>query len=114
MQTVCMRSLRALTEDERRGLEAGLKGTKDLNEWRRLFVILGSDEGQSIEELSKLTRLSEWTIEDYLTLPHKNSIFTMYRKIFFPGIPVIHPATWPRFFNIFMPNALVQYFRFLG
>jgi len=55
-----------LTEDERRGLEVGLKATRDLNEWRRLFVILGSEEGQSIGELSKLTRLSEWTIEDYL------------------------------------------------
>lgn len=58
--------MRLLTEEERRGLESNLKKTKDSDEWKRLFVILSYDEGQSVEELARLTRLSKWTIEDYL------------------------------------------------
>jgi len=61
-----MRSLRPLVEEERRGLETELKRAKDSAEWKRLFVILSYDEGQSIEELARLTRLSIWTIEEYL------------------------------------------------
>ena len=61
-----MRSLRPLIEDEKRKLEADLKQTKDASEWKRIFVIISYDEGQSIEELVRLTRLSKWTIEDYL------------------------------------------------
>lgn len=60
-----MRSLRPLTDDERSRLEADLKRTKGLDEWRRLFIILGYDDGLSIEELARLTRLSEWTVEQY-------------------------------------------------
>lgn len=61
-----MRSMRLLTPQERQNLEGSLLKTKDLAEWRRLFVILNFDEGQSVDELSKLTRLSKWTIEQYL------------------------------------------------
>lgn len=61
-----MRSLRPLTEEEKRRLEADLKKTRDSAEWKRLFVILSYDEGQSVEELARLTRLSNWTIEEYL------------------------------------------------
>jgi transposase len=61
-----MRNLRPLTLQERIGLEADLKKTKDASGWRRLFVILSFDEGQSIEELARLTRLSHSTIEEYL------------------------------------------------
>ena len=61
-----MRTFRALSEQEKRDLETGLKRVKDLSEWRRVFVILSYDEGQSIEELARLTRLSQWTIEEYL------------------------------------------------
>lgn len=61
-----MRSLRPLTTEERNSLESDLKKTKDAAEWRRLFVILGYDEGQSIDELAFLTRLSKWTVEEYL------------------------------------------------
>ena len=61
-----MSSFRPLIEDETRDLEVSLKKTKDSAEWKRLFVILSYDEGQSIEELARLTRLSKWTIEDYL------------------------------------------------
>lgn len=61
-----MRSLRPLTADEKCSLESNLRKTKDAAEWKRLFVILSYDEGQSIEELSFLTRLSKWTVEEYL------------------------------------------------
>jgi transposase len=61
-----MRSLRTLTTEERKSLESDLKKTKDAAEWKRLFVILGYDEGQSIDELAFLTRLSRWTVEEYL------------------------------------------------
>ena len=61
-----MRSLRPLIDDEKRKLEADLKQTKDASEWKRIFVIISYDEGQSIGELVRLTRLSKWTIEDYL------------------------------------------------
>jgi len=61
-----MRSLRPLIEEERRDLETALKRTKDCSEWKRLFVILSYDEGQSVEELARLTRLSKWTVEEYL------------------------------------------------
>lgn len=61
-----MRSLRTLPEHEKKDLEAILKRTKDVSEWRRIFVILAYDEGQSVEELARLTRLSQWTIEEYL------------------------------------------------
>jgi transposase len=58
--------MRCLTTPERIELEACLRSSKDLSEWKRLFVILSYDEGQSIEELSKQTRLSIWTVELYL------------------------------------------------
>jgi transposase len=61
-----MRSLRPLTEEEKNRLEADLKKVKDSAEWKRLFVILSYDEGESIEELARMTRLSKWTIEEYL------------------------------------------------
>ncbi|MBS0584800.1 MAG: IS630 family transposase [Verrucomicrobia bacterium] len=61
-----MRSLRPLSDQERQELEACLKRAKDAAEWRRIFAILSYDEGQSIEELAHLTRLSPWTIEEYL------------------------------------------------
>ena len=61
-----MRSLRPLTTEERSSLESNLKKTKDAAEWKRLFVILSYDEGQSIDEIAFLTRLSKWTVEEYL------------------------------------------------
>jgi transposase len=61
-----MRSLRPLTPDERKSLETDLRQTKDAAEWKRLFVILSYDEGQSINEIAFLTRLSNWTVEEYL------------------------------------------------
>lgn len=61
-----MRSLRLLSEQERLNLEADLKRSTNLSEWKRLFVILSYDEGQSVQELARLTRLSQWTIEEYL------------------------------------------------
>jgi len=61
-----MRSLRCLKKDERKSLESDLRKTKDLAEWKRLFAILSYDEGQSIDEIASLTRLSKWTVEEYL------------------------------------------------
>lgn len=61
-----MRSLRPLTDEEKASLESDLRLTKDATEWKRLFVILGYNDGQSINELVFLTRLSKWTIEHYL------------------------------------------------
>lgn len=61
-----MRTLRPLHIEERQVLEKKLKQAKDLNEWKRLFVVLRFDEGQSIEELARQTCLSKWTIETYL------------------------------------------------
>ena len=61
-----MRSLRPLLEQERVDLEQALKHTKEVSEWRRLFVILSYDEGVTVEDLTHLTRLSRWTIEQYL------------------------------------------------
>ena len=61
-----MRTLRPLTDQERAQLECQLKETKNLADWKRLFVILTYDEGQSVEDLSHLTRLSVSTIENYL------------------------------------------------
>jgi len=61
-----MRSLRQLTEQERSSLESELKKAKNAADWKRLFVIISYDEGLSIAELAKLTRLSPWTVEEYL------------------------------------------------
>lgn len=58
--------MRWLTDQERVELEAQIKRTKDVSEWKRLFVILTYDEGLSIEELAKFVRLSPWTVEQYL------------------------------------------------
>lgn len=61
-----MRSLRPLTTEERHLLESDLRKTREAAEWKRLFVILSYDEGQSVDELAFLTRLSKWTVEEYL------------------------------------------------
>lgn len=61
-----MRTLRSLTQEERTELERKMKKTGDAGDWKRIFVILSYDDGLSIEELAKLTRLSPWTVEEYL------------------------------------------------
>lgn len=61
-----MRSLRQLSDKERSALEYELKNAKDVANWKRVFVILNYDDGLSIEELAKSTRLSRWTVEEYL------------------------------------------------
>ena len=73
--TINCRSLRLLIEQEKRDREVALKRTKDLSKSKGLFVIVSYDEGQSIEELARLTRLSKWAIEEYLKQysSHNNS-----------------------------------------
>lgn len=61
-----MHRMRLLNESERVELEAKLKKTKDLSEWKRIFAIIGYDDGRSIEKLSKLLRISTFTVESYL------------------------------------------------
>ncbi len=61
-----MRTLRPLSKEERLDLERNLKRTGDAGDWKRIFVILSYDDGLSIEELAKFTRLSPWTVEEYL------------------------------------------------
>jgi transposase len=58
--------MKTLNELEKASLEATLKKTKDLSEWKRIFAIVGYDDGQSIEELAEALRLSPITIETYL------------------------------------------------
>lgn len=55
-----------LSTTERTDLEVKLKKTKDLSEWKRIFVVLGYDEGQSVEEIAETLRISPFTVEDYL------------------------------------------------
>lgn len=61
-----MRTLRPLTQEERLVLERELKQSKTAGDWKRIFVILSYDDGMAVEELAKLTRLSPWTVEEYL------------------------------------------------
>ena len=58
--------MKTLDDFEKASLEAALKKTKDLSEWKRIFAIIGYDDGQSIEELAETLRLSPFTVEQYL------------------------------------------------
>lgn len=55
-----------LTVEQKRTFEIGLRKTRDVAERNRLCVILGHDEGLTIEELSRALRLSHSTICNYL------------------------------------------------
>lgn len=57
----------SLNDTEKSELEAKLKKTKDLSEWKRIFAILGYNDGQSVEELAQLLRLSVFTVENHLS-----------------------------------------------
>lgn len=58
--------MKLLNENENSELERKLKKTNDLSEWKRIFVVVGYDNGQSIEELAELLRISTLTVESYL------------------------------------------------
>ncbi len=58
--------MKTLTDHQRASLEIALKKTKDLSEWKRIFSIVGYDNGQSIEELAETLRVSHYTVETYL------------------------------------------------
>jgi len=46
--------MQSLDEYEKSELEISLKKSKDLSEWKRIFAMIGYDDGQSIEELADL------------------------------------------------------------
>ncbi len=73
--------MRCLTNQEQLELETLLRLSKEASEWRRLFVILSYDEGQSVDELAKQTRLSPWTIEQYLKEYNSRN---KTKKVYFP------------------------------
>src|SRR5437588_7365933 len=56
-----------LTIDQKNFLEAQLRKAREASERNRLCVILGHDEGLTIEELSKVLRISHTTICKYLS-----------------------------------------------
>jgi transposase len=58
--------MKKLTSDQKRNLETILRKAKDVTERNRLCVILGHDEGHSIEELAEILRLSHSTVCNYL------------------------------------------------
>jgi transposase len=55
-----------LSETEREELERKIKKTKDLSEWKRIFAILGYDDGKTIGELAEALRIAASTVETYL------------------------------------------------
>jgi len=58
--------MRSLDEYQKSELEIRLKKSKDLSEWKWIFAMIGYDDGQSIEELADLLRVSTYTVESYL------------------------------------------------
>jgi len=55
-----------LSTDQKKILELRLKVAKDISERNRLCVILGRNDGVSIEDLAKVLRLSSATVYNYL------------------------------------------------
>jgi transposase len=55
-----------LSTTQKDHLETKLKKTKDLSEWKRVFVILGFDDGKTVEDLADILRISPFTVEDYI------------------------------------------------
>jgi transposase len=55
-----------ITPTEKLQLEAQLKKTKDLSQWKRIFSVLAYDEGKSVDEIAETLRISVFTVEDYL------------------------------------------------
>lgn len=65
--------MKILSTAERSNLERQLKRPKDYSERNRLCVILGYDDGVTIEELSKVLRLGLSTVYEYLREYDSNS-----------------------------------------
>jgi transposase len=55
-----------ISPDQKANLEAKLKRAREASERNRLCVVLGHDEGLSIDELAKALRLSHATVCNYL------------------------------------------------
>jgi len=65
-----------LTADQKASLEAQLKKAREASERNRLCVILGFDDGHSIDDLAKVLRLNRATVYNYLqdfTSTHKTN-----------------------------------------
>lgn len=65
--------MKSLNEIELSKLEASLKSTKDLSEWKRLFAVLGYHSGESVRELAEQLRVSVFTVETYLREYHSKN-----------------------------------------
>ena len=55
-----------LTDDQKAALELQLKKAREASERNRLCVILGHNEGLSIDNLSKYLRISRTSVCDYI------------------------------------------------
>ena len=62
--------MQKLLENQKRDLEERLKRSRDVNERNRLCVVLGYDDGSSIDELASVLRLSHPTVYNYLNEFH--------------------------------------------
>ena len=58
--------MQKLTVDKKRVLETEIKKAREVAERNRLCVILGHDDGLTIEELAKALRISHATVCNYL------------------------------------------------
>lgn len=65
--------MKILDKHDRVELETQLKKTKDLSEWKRIFAIIGYDDGESVETLAYLLRISVFTVESYLRDYHSKN-----------------------------------------
>ena len=61
--------MQKLTIDKKRVLEAEVRKAHNIAERNRLCVILGHDEGLTVEELAKALRISHATVCNYLSRP---------------------------------------------
>lgn len=64
--------MQKLLENQKLELERKLRHSRKIDDRNRLCVILGYDEGSSIDELASILRISHATVYNYLNDFHKN------------------------------------------
>lgn len=64
--------MQKLLENQKQELERKLRLSRKIDDRNRLCVILGYDEGSSIDELASILRISHATVYNYLNDFHKN------------------------------------------